>query len=99
MRFMSYVVVLIVVLSGCVGGNLDTPEKVGVAFCSSFASVMQKLALFRQTGNLDDGDVLQINRAVVVIEPYCTGPMPDAPTASILTAFDVLLLIQLNKGS
>ncbi len=87
-----------VVLSGCAGGGLDTPEKRGVAFCSSFASVMQKMALFRQTGNLDAGDILQINRAVSVIEPYCTGSTPNAPTQSVVDALDILLLVQLNQG-
>ena len=88
-----------VVLSGCAGGSLDTPEKQGVAFCSSFASVMQKMALFRQSGNLDAGDVLRVDFAVSVIEPYCTSPSPGVPTQSVISALDALLLIQLSQGS
>ena len=87
-----------VVLAGCAGGSLDTPEKRGVAFCSSFAGVMQKMALFRQTGNLDAGDILQIDRAVSVIEPYCTGPTPNAPAQAVVDALDILLIVQLNQG-
>ncbi len=91
-------IALAVALSGCGGSNLDTSAKQGVAFCTSFDGVMQKMILFRSTGNLDAGDILQINRAAAIIEPYCTSPTPDAPEASIISALDVLLLIQLNQG-
>lgn len=91
-------VAVAVVLSACAGGSLNTPAKQGVAFCATFAGVMQKMALFRQTGNLSAGDALRVNHAASAINPYCDSPTPDAPEASVVQALDVLLLIQLNQG-
>ncbi len=93
-------IVLAVVVSACVGGTVNTPEKASVVFCSSFASVLNKLALFRTTGNLTAADISRINNAVVIIEPFCTNlTVVGEPTDAVLQALDVLLLMQLSQGT
>lgn len=93
------VAVAVALLSGCLGSGLDTTAKQGVAFCTSFASVLGKMTLFKQTGNLSAGDIQQVDTAVAIIDPYCSGPTPEAPAASVVNALDALLLIALNQGS
>ena len=91
---------LTLVVFGCTGtGAIDTSEKASVAFCSSFASVLTKLALFRSTGNLSANDIVQIDNAILVIEPFCTNlTVVGEPTDAVIQALDVLLLLQLNQG-
>ncbi len=93
-------IVLALVVSACVGGNVDTGEKASVVFCSSFASVLGKLTLFRATGNLSSDDISRISDAVVIIEPFCTDlTVVGEPTDAVLRALDVLLLMQLSQGT
>ncbi len=92
-----------VMLSGCAApglgmfDNLDTPGKQGVAFCNTFRGVMQKMVMFRRTGNLSPGDIEAIGKAINIIGPYCISDTPDAPTASIIDALDIILIIQLSQ--
>ena len=90
---------LVLVLSGCLGTGLDTSSKQAVAFCSSFASTMQTMILLKQSGRLTITDIMRINNAVTIIEPFCTGAVPQDPTAVALNALDILLLIKLSEGS
>ncbi len=93
-------IVLALVISGCIGGAVDTSEKASVVFCSSFASVLSKLTLFRTTGNLSSDDISRINDAVVIIEPFCTDlTVVGEPTDAVLQALDILLIMQLSQGT
>ncbi len=93
-------IVLALVVSACVGGNVDTSEKASVVFCSSFASVLSKLTLFRTTGNLSSADISRISDAVVIIEPFCTNlTVVGEPTDAVLQALDILLIMQLSQGT
>ena len=84
-------------LTGCLGTGLDTPGKKAVAFCNSFAGTIGTMTLLNQAGNLSESDIMAVDDAVVIIEPYCTSETLTDPTSALLGALDRLIIIQLTK--
>ncbi len=97
--FLGLVMAASVVLSGCAGTGLDTEAKQAVAFCKSYVGTMQKMVAFRTAQMLTPRQISTVNVARNTIGPFCEAPQIAAPTTSLVSALDTILLMQIGGTS
>ncbi len=89
---------MFVALTGCAAG-LDTQPKQAVAFCKSYVGTMQKMVTFRQADMLTESQIEAVNTVRHTVGPYCESPQITEPTAALLSALDIILLMQIGGTS
>ncbi len=95
---MIFTLLLVLALPGC-ATSLDTQPKQAVAFCKSYVGTMEKMVTFRRAGMLTESQIETVNTVRHTVGPYCESPQITEPTTALLSALDIILLMQIGGTS
>ena len=92
LRHFSFVLVF-VGLAAC----QSTPSQDVAYSCIGMTGTLRVLTLARAQGKLSDSTVSDVNKAIAIVDPYCSSPNPPTMDSVTLTAFDQARTLLLSK--